>query len=165
MDWEWCQHLYGWFELMVHHTPSKERARSVPVFFHPCWSNLEVLCGQYRYYPLVLLLVQWCINPTHASTYKLRVMSIYIYGWLGLMVHHTLSQAITRSVSVFFHPCWSILGLLCGQYECDPLVWLRIQWCINLTHASIDELRGVSRPICVVGGHGISHTIQVRGWK
>ena len=27
--------MYGWLELMVHHTPSKARARSAPVFIHP----------------------------------------------------------------------------------------------------------------------------------
>jgi hypothetical protein len=40
-----------------------------------------------------------------------------------------------------------------------------VQWCINLTHASIDELIGVSISISMVGAHGTLHTIQGRGRK
>ena len=59
MDWEGCQHLYGWLELMVHHTPSTAITVSVPVFIHPpmvhplsnvssawMWSHCLVACAK-----------------------------------------------------------------------------------------------------------------------
>ena len=82
------------------------------------------------------------------------------------MVHHTPSaKAEAENVSVFFPPCSSILWVLCDQYGCDPLVWLLIQWCINLTHVPKDGLTAVSTPVWIVGAHGTSYTIQGRWWK
>ena len=80
-------------------------------------------------------------------------------------MHVLTSPSSTLSVNapVFFPPCPSILWVLCSQYGCDPLTWLLVH-CINLTHAPIDELRGLSTPVWMVGAHGISHTIQGRGW-
>jgi hypothetical protein len=56
MNWEGCQCLHWWLELMVHHTPSQAGARSVPKFssIHP-WSILGVLCNQYGYDALALV--------------------------------------------------------------------------------------------------------------
>ena len=76
-NWEGCQHMDGWLELMVHYISFKAEAESLPVFFHPCWSTLGVLCDQYQYGcdPIGWLFVQWCINPTHAPTDGLRGVS------------------------------------------------------------------------------------------
>ena len=104
-DWEKCQNLYGSLELMVHHTPTKARARSVPVFFHPCWSNLGVLCGQYGCSPLVWLLVQLFINLTHAPLHLYHWEGCqHMYGWLECIVHHTPSKAENESAPVCIHP-------------------------------------------------------------
>ena len=35
MDWQGCQYLYWWSELMVHHTPYKAEDESAPVFIYP----------------------------------------------------------------------------------------------------------------------------------
>ena len=43
---------------------------------------------------------------------------------------------------------------------CDSLAWLHVQWCINLTHEHIDELRVVSTLVWMIGVHGTSHTNQ-----
>ena len=59
----------------------------------------------------------------------------------------------------FIH-CWYILWMLCGQYGCNPIVLLLVQWYINLTHVSIHELMEVSTLVWMVGAHGTSHTIQ-----
>jgi len=64
-------------------------------------------------------------------------------GWLEFKVHHTHTKARPRSGPVFLYPCWSNLGVLCGQYGYDPLVWSIVQLFININHAHIDELRGV----------------------
>jgi hypothetical protein len=52
---------------------------------------------------------------------------------------------------------------LCGQYGCDPLAWLLIQWCINIIHVPFDGLRVVPKSALIVGAHGTPHTIQGRG--
>ena len=57
------------------------------------------------------------------------------------------------------HP-WYIIGVLCGQYGCYPISWFIVQWYINPTHAHINELRGVSTIVWMVGAHDTSHTIQ-----
>ena len=88
-----------------------------------------------------------------------------MHVWLELIVQHTLSKAEAKSVPVFFHACQSILGVLCGQYLYDPLVWLFVQWCINLTHTVTDELREVLESIWMIGVHGISYTNQGKGKK
>ena len=77
-----------------------------------------------------------------------------------LMVHHTSSKAEAKRVLVFLHPCLSIHVVLCGQYGYDPLVWLVVQWCINLTHAPINELRGISTPRWIIEVHDTSDTNQ-----
>ena len=67
------------------------------------------------------------------------------------MVQHTPTKARARSVPVFIHPCWSILGILCDQYGCDPLAWLLVRLYINPTHLYIDELRGVPMSVLMSG--------------
>ena len=83
-----------------------------------------------------------------------------MYGWLEHMVYHTLSKAEAKGVSVFFHPCWSILGVLCGQYGCDSLALLLVQWCIKVINTPTDGLRGMSKSTWMVGVHGASYTNQ-----
>ena len=123
------------------------------------FNEYPICSNKYRYDPLHCLLVQWCINLTHALIDELR----YPYEWLELMVHHTPTKARARNVSVFSHPCWSIHGVMCGEYRCDPLAWLHVQWCINPTHAPIGELRGMSTHVWIFGAHGTLHITQGRG--
>ena len=150
---------------MVHHTPpAKAEAENVSVFFPPCSSILWVLCDQYGCDPLVWLLIQWCINLTHVPKDGLTAVStpVWIVGAHG--TSYTIQGRWWKCPS--FHP--STHGTSFGmydQYGCDPLVCLPVLWCINLTHASIDELREVSISILTIGDHGISHIIQGRGWK
>ena len=89
-------------------------------------------------------------------------MSFWCMGKVS-QANHIPTKAKARSVSVFFHPYWSILEVLCGQYGCYPHVWLLVQWCINLTHVPSHEFGGVSTPVWMVGVHGTSHTIKCRG--
>ena len=93
----------------------------------------------------------------------------HMYGWLEPMVHHTPSKVEAESVPVFLHPWWSILGVLCDQYGCDPLALLFVQWWTNLIHVFINELRVVSTYIWMIGAHGNgtsqSHTIQGKSKK
>ena len=77
------------------------------------------------------------------------------------MVYHTPSNAEAENVPVFFPPCSSILWVLCGQYGCDPLALLLIQRCINLTHALIDGLTGVSTHVWMIGANGASYPSNV----
>ena len=158
MNWDSCQYLYGWLELMVHHTPSKARVRSVPYFIHLCRSILGVLCCQYGCAPLAWLLVQCGSSLTHAPILDCQDCQ-YLYGWVESMLHHTSFKGRVRSVPLFFHPCRSILGILCVQYGCDHPVWLFVQWYIHLTQGPIDELPGVSTPVGMDGAHGKSHTV------
>ena len=89
----------------------------------------------------------------------------HLYGWLKLMLYHTPFKTVSKYVPVFFPPCSSIFWVLFGQYGCDPIAWLLVQWCINLTHVHTDGLKGVSTLVWMVGAHGTSHIIQGRGLK
>jgi len=89
---EGCQHLYGWLELMVQHTPFKaeyERKVSQFSFIHQ-WCILWVLCGHYVCGPLTWLLVQWCINITHRRIDEFPCgVIICIDGWSSWYnIHH-----------------------------------------------------------------------------
>ena len=99
MNWRCCRHLYRWLKLMVHHTQSKAEAKSVPVFFHSCWTIHWVLCGQYGCDTLALELVQWCISPLMN-----REWCQHLNWCLDLIIHHTPSQAEYESAPVFIHP-------------------------------------------------------------
>ena len=133
---------------MVHHTPSQARARSMAVFIHPCWPILGVLCCQCGCGPFAWLIIQWCINPIHEHIDEPRVVSTTI--WMveaNGTSHNTQGKKMKVPQFVSILP-YTILGLLCGQYWCDILAWLLVQWCINPTHASIDEPRVVSTYVC-----------------
>ena len=133
---------------MLHHTLSNAEAKSVPIFC-PCF---------------VIPLLGCLYNGVSTSSMNILVdweWCHHLYGRLKLMAHHILSNAEQEVHLFMFHPRWSNLGVLCGQYVYDPLVW----WFINLTHALIDELRGVSVHVWMVGVHATSHTIQDRGWN
>ena len=72
------------------------------------------------------------------STYQMHPLmnkegTQHLYVWLELMVYHTSHQRQRlKGVCQFSSiKAWHIIGVLC---DC----------CINLTHALIDELRGVS---------------------
>ena len=82
MRWEGCQHMQQWLEFMVHHTPCKVEAKHVPVFIHPWCPIICVLYIQYVFDPLAWLLVQWCINLTHALIHKLTMISIPVWIWM-----------------------------------------------------------------------------------
>ena len=145
---------------MVHHTPSKARARSMPVFFHPCWSILGVLCDQYGYDPIALVACTMANQPHPWTHWWIeRGVKTYRCGWSSWYITHHPRQRMKVPQFSFIHT-WYILCILCGQYGCDPLDWLPVQWCINLIHAYIDEFRGVSTHVCMVGSHSTSHTIQ-----
>ena len=121
---------------MVHHTPTKARARSVPVLLHPCCSILGVLCGQYGYDPLAWLLVQLYINPTYVPTDEL------IDGWSSWYITHhpRKEQEVCQFLSINAGPS---LDYCVTSMDMTPLFWLIVQWQTNLTHEHIDELRGV----------------------
>ena len=141
---------------MVYHSPSKANTKSVLCFINPCWSILGIVCGQYRCDPLVILLVQWCIN-SDIHTLMSWVGCQHMYEWLELMVQYKPSKAENKSARLFIHP-WYILGY-------DPCFVLLVQWCANLTHTYIDELKGVPTHLSMVGAHGTSHIILGREWK
>ena len=115
--------------------------------------------------PFPWLHIQWCTNLTHAHIDGLAWVSIPVWMVELHGISHTIQGRSKKCPSFYLviH-IWYISWVLCDQYGCDPLVWLLMQWYINLIHVPIDELRGgVSTPIWVVGAHGISHTIQGRG--
>ena len=85
--------------------------------------------------------------------------NIWIDGWIPWHIIHQPRWRMKVLKFSSIHP-WYILGVLCGQYACDPLDWLPVQWCINLTHGYIGGLKGVLKPIWMIGVHGISHTNQ-----
>ena len=41
MDWQGCQHMYGWLEFIVYHTPPKVRVRGLPVLSIHAGPSLE----------------------------------------------------------------------------------------------------------------------------
>ena len=96
---------------------------------HP-WYIIGVLCGQYGVVPL--LGCSCNVRPTSPMHTLMNWEGCqHFYIWLELMVHHTPSNVETESVPVFFHPCWSIFGVLCGQYGCDPIALLLVELCIS----------------------------------
>ena len=102
MNWECCQHLFGWLELMVYQTPSKVEAKNEPVFFPPRSSILWVLCGQYECYPLPWLLI--IVYQTYPCIHWWIDRAVKTcMGRLELMVHHTPSKAEDESAPVFIH--------------------------------------------------------------
>ena len=52
-----------------------------------------------------------------------------------------------------FYPSTHDTSLECCAVSKDVM-----QWQSNLSHASIEELRGVSTPMLMIGSHGISYT-------
>ena len=190
--------MYGWLELMVHHTPSKARARSAPVFIHPpmvypfgvvwpvwMWSPCLVAYTMvYQHHPCTFWWIESgakiCIDSwsswytTHHTRQRMKVpqfssiypwnilrdvwsvwmwppclftcaivyqphpcihwwidrgVNIYIDGWSSWYITHHPRQR--TKVPKFFYLTiylWYILWILCGQYGCDPLAWLLVQW-------------------------------------
>ena len=88
-----------------------------------------------------------------------------LYGWLGLMVHHTPTKSRVRSVPFFFYPYWSIMCRDMWPVWMWSPCWLLVQWCVNPTNALVDGLIGVTIPIWMVGAQSTSHPIQGRWWK
>ena len=130
----------------------------VPQFssIHP-WYILWMLCGQYRCDLLLSCLYNG--KPTSPMHSLMNWEGCqHIYGWLELMVHHTLSKVRSRSVPVFIHRhmvyhwsvVWPVIMLSPWLVACI--------WCLNLTYEHIDELRGVSTHVWMVRAHGISST-------
>ena len=59
----------------------------------------------------------------------------------------------------FLHVRPSFVCCVASMDVIPLLACLLVQWSINITHASIDGLTGVSTPVWIVGAHGISHII------
>ena len=81
------------------------------------------------------------------------------------MVLHIQSKEEDRNVTIFIHLLMHIFGVLYGQYGHDTLAWLLEQYCIILTHALIDELRGVSNTVWIFGSYATSQIIEGRVQK
>ena len=86
---------------------------------------------------------------------------VYLANWSSCYItHHPRKKFKVYQFSSIYP--WHILWFFYGQYECDPLAWFLVEYCINLTHAPIDKLRGVSRCVCMIWAHGSSPTTQGR---
>ena len=139
------------------------------LFNQPCIVNhwccyidqiIGVLYGHYIYPPLFSCL--WsCLSTWPMHPLMNWDGCEYMYEWLEFMVHYTPPKTKVSQFSSIYP--WKIHGVLYGQYVCDPLVWLLMQWCINITHEPIDELIGVSTHAWIIGAHGSSHTTQGKG--
>ena len=81
------------------------------------------------------------------------------------MEHHTPSKTDAKSMPVFFPPCLSTLQCCVASMDMIPLLGCFVYWCINLTHAPTDGLRGMSTHTWMIGAHGTSHIIQGKSKK
>ena len=71
MNWERCQHMYGWLELMVHHTPSKAEDKIAPFFIHPPMVH-----------PLRIVWQIWMSSHRLVACATLYQPHIYIWWWI-----------------------------------------------------------------------------------
>ena len=161
--WRRCQHLYGWLELMVHHTPSKAEAKNVPVFFHPPMAHpcpWSVVWSVWIWSPYLVACANVDQYHTYTNWWIERGISTCIDNWNSCYSTHHWRLNVYQFQSIY---PWHIIGVLCGHHGCDPLVRLLVQLCINLAHVHIEELIEVSTPAWVFLAHNKSHTIKGRG--
>ena len=111
---------------MVYHTPTKAKARSVPVSFYSCWSILGVLCGQCGYDPLAWLCVQWCNNATHAPTDELRGVSMYALMVGAHGTPHTIPGKIKKCASFSSIHVGPPFEYCVASMDMIPLLWLLV---------------------------------------
>ena len=87
---------------MVHYTPTEARARSVSVLSIHAGPSLECCVASMD----GISLLGWLCNGLSTLSMPSLVHkegSQHMYGWLGLMVHHTTSMAEGESAPVFIH--------------------------------------------------------------
>ena len=160
MDWQGCQHLYIWFKLMVYHTPPKARARSVPVFINPCMVyHLCVVWAVWMWPPCVVACTMVYQPHPCLHWWIERGVNTCMDGWIAWYITHNLMQRLIMFLFSFLHVRPSFVCCVASMDVIPLLACLLVQWSINITHASIDGLTGVSTPVWIVGAHGISHII------
>ena len=103
MDWQGCQYLYGWLELMVHHTPYKAEDESAPVFIH---ISVEHSLGCMTSMDVIPLFVCLCNGVSTSPMHPMMDWEWcqYLYQWLAIIVHHTASNVEDESAPVFIYP-------------------------------------------------------------
>ena len=107
---------------MVHHTPPQARTRSVPIFIHPYWSILGVLCDQYGYVPLALVACTLANQPHPWNHWGIdKGAKTCTDDWCPWYITHHPRQRMKVPQFSFIHP-WYILWIVCGKYGCDPLL-------------------------------------------
>ena len=114
INWEGCQHLYGWLEIMLHHTSSKVEDTSVSVFIH-----LSMV------HPSGVVWPVWMISPCLVGCTMGDQPHTYIDWWIErgantcmddwsswyTTQHPRQEQEMYQFSSI--HPC-HILVVLCG---------------------------------------------------
>ena len=96
--------MNGWSSLVVHHAPSKARARSAPVFIYPPMVyHLGVVWPVWMWSPCLVACAM--VYQPHVSTHWWidRGVKIYTYGWSSWYITHHQMQRLKMCQFSFLH--------------------------------------------------------------